>query len=541
MSRSVLIGFLVLCILSLGVLAGELAEKQLLRISLDASDLGGLDPHYAGGTHDRILHDMIYNGLLRYAPGEFPNIEPDLAIELPEQEIVDGKQVWTFHLRKGVMTHPFADYPDGYELTSEDVLYSLSKAADPARSAWAGDYKHMSFEAPDKYTVKIIVDSPMSSTLFLPLVADYQGGFIIPKKACEEIGDEKFKTNPVGTGPFKFVQYFPMEKVLLRAHEAYFRGKPIIEEIQGLYIGDVSAAEMALLSGEVEAVIGPTEQPWVEKMEAHEGVTVDIFGPGENVSLHYNVNKAPMDDIRVRKAIAYSLARSDMTGMFGDMIGSETYSLIPFGFMAGALSETDLQKAVIPWEIGPDDQNLEKAKAILKEAGYENGLALEAYTSQRAYYLKPFTLVQESLRQIGVQLKITTVDHATYHNLIRQDANHLVFYNVWRPTPDIYLTRFYHSASEVVEGTSPDTNFSHSDMVDELIEKARYELNGEEQERLWKEAQIALARNVMTSAFCILRLTCARLDVLDWGHPVKAAISLYPQVTEHTKILKPSS
>lgn len=540
MSRIVCLGLVLICVLGAVVWAQELAENQILRISLDAADLGGLDPHFSGGTQDFIMVDMLYNGLVRYKPGEFSTIviEPDLAIEVPQPELVDGKQVWTFHLREGVMTHPFAGYPDGYELTSEDVVYSLSKAANPARSAWADVYTRMSFEAVDKYTVRIILDRPMSPTLFLPLVADYQGGLIISKRACEQIGDQEFKTHPVGTGPFRFAQYLPMERVVLKAHEKYFRGKPIIEEVHGVYIADASAAEMALLSGELEAVIGPTEQPWVEKLQSYEGISVDVFGPGENVSLHYNANKPPMNSLKVRKAIAYALARSDMSALFGDMISTPTYSLIPVGFMAGGVSRTDLEEAVIPWEVGPHDQDVERAKALLKEAGYEEGLTLEAYTSQRAYYLKAFTLVQESLRQIGVDLQLTTVDHSTYHSLIRQDANHLVFYNVWRPTPDIFLTRFHHSSAEVVSGTSPDTNFSHSDMVDELIEEARYEINPARQEELWKEAQITLARNVMTSVFCLLRLTCARLDVVDWGHPVKASAALYPQATENTRILK---
>ena len=181
----------------------NLAAKQVLNISLLAADLQNLDPHYATTTSDRSVVDMIFNGLLRYKPGNYPEIEPDLATQIPEPEIVNGKQIWVFHLRKGVMTHPFPGYPNGYELTSEDVVYSLKRAADPDRSAWAGDYPDwIHYEAIDKYTVKIIVDKPLSPTLFFPKVADYMGGFIVPKKAVEAIGKTKFKTHPVGTGPF---------------------------------------------------------------------------------------------------------------------------------------------------------------------------------------------------------------------------------------------------------------------------------------------------------------------------------------------------
>lgn len=514
----------------------ELAEQQLLRISLLTSDLHTLDPHFATTTADRITVDMIFDGLLRYKPGEYPAMEPGLATDIPEPETVDGKQIWVFNLRKGVITHPFPGYPDGYELTAEDVVYSLERAADPNRSAWAGDYIGMHFEAVNQYTVKITLDKPVSPALFLPKLADYSGGFIVPRKAIEAIGDEGFKTHPVGTGPFRFVQYLPMEKVILRRHDAYFRGEPILEEVHGVYIAAVAAAELGLRKGELEAMLGPTEQPWVEKMEALEGILVDVFGPGENITLHYNTKKPPLDSLRVRKAIAYALSRAQMIALFGEKICSPTYSLVPAGFMTGALSKEDLEEAVIPWEVDPP--NLEKARELLADAGYPEGLTLEVYSSERAYYLKPFELVQAQLRNVGIDLKITVVDHSTYHSMIRKDANHMVFYNVWRPSPDVYLTRFFHSFSEVVYGESPDTNFSRSELVDELIEEARYELDPSRQEELWKETQIALARNAAISAFGILQLTCARVASMDWGHPVIASMALYPQINETTRILK---
>jgi len=156
------------------------------------------------------------------------------------------------------------------------------------------------------------------------------------------------------------------------------------------------------------------------------------------------------------------------------------------------------------------------AKQMLTKAGHPKGFTIEAFVSERGYYMKPFELVQAQLKKIGVGLKITMVDHATYHSMIRKDANHLVFYNVWRQDPDVWLTRFFHSTSEVVSGKSPDTNFSHSTAVDKIIEEARFETNPEKQEALWKQAQIELMKNVEVSSFCLLKLTCARLSSVDW-------------------------
>src|SRR5919106_4864179 len=135
------------------------AAGGVLRIAQNASDIGSLDPHFATGTQDRSLVDMVFNGLVRYKPGDGSVFEPDLATSLPKPAVVNGKQVWTFQLRKGVMCHP-TDAVPSYELTSEDVVYSLQKSADKARSAYAADYSGMSVAAPDAATVRITLDTP---------------------------------------------------------------------------------------------------------------------------------------------------------------------------------------------------------------------------------------------------------------------------------------------------------------------------------------------------------------------------------------------
>ena len=75
-------------------------EPKLLRFGIDAADLGTGDPHRAASRNDRAIVDMLFNGLLRYKPGEAPLIEPDLATSIPHPRIVEGKQVWTFQIRK---------------------------------------------------------------------------------------------------------------------------------------------------------------------------------------------------------------------------------------------------------------------------------------------------------------------------------------------------------------------------------------------------------------------------------------------------------
>ena len=155
---------------------------HVLRLGLAAASPGTFDPHFAAMTQDRVVADMIFNGLVRYKPGHAPLIEPDLAESFPESEIINGKQVWTVKLRKGVMFHR-SPVTKPYELTADDVVYSFQKASDPKRSAYAGEYSGMAFKKMDKYTVRIILEKQLSSILFLPKITNYAGGFIVSKKA----------------------------------------------------------------------------------------------------------------------------------------------------------------------------------------------------------------------------------------------------------------------------------------------------------------------------------------------------------------------
>lgn len=178
-----------------GVTAAE-AQESILQISAGGSDIATLDPHRATTTTDKALVGLIYNGLVRFAPGSADpkDLEPDLAERW--QSSADGK-TWTFFLRKGVKFHG-----NWGELTADDVVYSLTRASDARRSTFAADFSAIeSITKVDDYTVRIALKYPDAN--FLGQVSNYHGGNIVSKKAAEELG-EKFASNPVGTGPLAF-------------------------------------------------------------------------------------------------------------------------------------------------------------------------------------------------------------------------------------------------------------------------------------------------------------------------------------------------
>lgn len=474
---------------------------------------------------------MVFNGLVRYQPGNSAVIEPDLATEIPEPEMTaDGKQTWTFQLRQGVMCHP-GPQTESYELTADDVVYSLQKSATTERSAYAGEYAGMTFEKVDTYTVRITLDRPLSPTLFLPKVANYSGGFIVCAQAVEAMGDEAFKTHPVGTGPFMFQEYTPQTAIKLVAFDQYFRGAPKLAGVELRFMPDVSSRELGLQAGDLDVAEGLIEAQWVERINASGNLRADVFGVGEVSFLNINITKPPFDNPLVRQAIAYAISRDDHVALFNEPVAEPVYSVVPAQLLPGGLTREEAEERGVLFE-----QDIEKAKQLLAEADYPDGFSIDLITSEMPTYRRNYEVLQAELAEIGIQVNLNVVAHATMHEQIRQDVNPIVIYVAWRPNADAFLTRFFHSDSIIMTGKAPDTNFSHYDKIDDLIEQARYETDPDRQEELWKQANEQVLRDVAAYPLLFTNQVYARSTAVDYGHELVSSLALYPQITELTTI-----
>ncbi|RYE81904.1 MAG: polyamine ABC transporter substrate-binding protein, partial [Hyphomicrobiales bacterium] len=296
-----------------GLHGQALAEETVLRVSSGASNVSTLDAHRASATDDKALVGWLYNGLVRFKPGSADpkDLEPDLAERWETSP--DGK-VWTFHLRKGVRFHG-----DWGTLNADDVVYSLQRAGDPKRSTFSSDFSAIDkVEKVDDLTVRITLKYP--DVNFLGRVSNYHGGNIVSRKAGEELGD-RYGAKPVGTGPFTFVEQVTQQYVKLAANPDYFRGKPKIDTIMMRAIPSDSARELAFTSGELDLFYGKREQRWVDSARKRPGFNVEIFQPGEYRLLHINRSQPPLDDIRVRRAIAAAVNVDDLVRYVGKDVG----------------------------------------------------------------------------------------------------------------------------------------------------------------------------------------------------------------------------
>ena len=493
----------------------SLAQEKTLRVGVNAADIAFLDPHRAQATTDRVLAGWMFNALVRFPPGSADpaKLEPDLAERWESSP--DGL-TWTFHLRKGVRFH------GGGELDAEDVRYSLMRAADPKRSSFSGDFRAMDrVEVVDPLTVRVVFKSPVPHAL--GLFADYQGGFIVSRKAATELGD-KFNANPIGTGPFMFAEHATQQHVTLLAHPGYFRGKPQIDKVVYRFIAADSPRELAFSAGELDLIVGRREQKWVERMRATSGVTVEIFRPAEYRTLHINTKSAPLDDKRVREAIARAINVPRIIQFVGKDVALPGRSVVPPSYLG---------ESGDGWNYPYDPA---RAKALLAEAGHANGIRIKSVVSSVSSIQPIMEVIQAQLKQVGITLDMDVVDHPTYHAQIRKDASQVTFYGAARfPIADTYLSEFYHSRAAIGSPTAA-LNLSHCNAADKEIDEARASSDPAKQLELWKAAQTKIHTAICSVPLFELMQVWVRSNKLDLGYKLEGGMNLAPALTEKARL-----
>lgn len=498
-------------------------ERPIMRFGANASDVFNLDPHFSTTYQDWMVRDMVFNALIRYKPGDASEFEADLATEMPTSETNDdGTQTWTFTLRDNVMVHPTAA-TEAYTLTSDDVVFSLQKSGDPETSGFYQDYQDWVIEAVDDSTVTITLPEPQTETLFFPKISNYLCGHIVPRQPYEAIGKDAYILQPAGTGPFRFESHTPQNNVLLLAHDDYFRGAPLLGGIEVRFIADSTSRELALQSGDIDVIHGLPDSRWANRYSEDPDINIDIFGVGEVLSLHLDTQHEQLQDVRIREAIVLAISRLEHANLASEPVSKIVYSVAPYDSVPGGLNEEEAAEAGVLFP-----QDLDRARQLMADAGFPDGFEMSLVSSELPIYRQHYEILAEELRQIGIEVSLEIVQHAAMHELIREGRNPVVFYPVFRPSVDFYLTHFFTTESGVV-------GFSHY-TVDELRDAARAETDPDRQVEIWKEAMIELQANFAVKALLYNNNVYARSSRVDYGHEVKLAIQLYPNFTELTSM-----
>ena len=354
-----------------------------------------LDPTgNAAAAIDEVVYSNIFEGLTKFGPDG--TIQPALASSWDVAE--DGK-TYTFHLHEGVKFH------DGADFNADDVVFSLDRAraadsTNPQKTLFEGI---ASVEAVDPATVRVTLNA--ADGLF-PFKMAWGDAVMLDEAS---IANEA--TQPVGTGPFKFTEWKQGDSIKMEAFDGYWGEKPALKTATFRFIGDPTAAFAAMMAGDVDAFpIYPSPET-LAQLQADPRFKV-IVGTTEGETI-LTMNKAvpPLDNVKVREAIAHAINRQELID--GAMFGYGTPIGTQFAPHHPDYVDLTAQSAYDP----------EKAKALLAEAGV-SGLKLRLALPPTPYARRGGEIVAAELRAVGIQTQITNMEWAQWLEQVYKNADY---------------------------------------------------------------------------------------------------------------------
>jgi peptide/nickel transport system substrate-binding protein len=446
--------------------------------------IGDVSGFISAVTSDQPSHAaaaFVFNGLVRYDK----NLK--LEGELAESWNVspDGKKI-TFRLRKGVKWH------DGAPFTSDDVLFTYRKMIDPKTpTAYAEDFKQVSrVSAPDPHTFIAEYDKPFS-----PALASW-GMHILPKHLLEKYADiskSPLNKKPVGTGPYRFLEWKTGEKVVFEENPDYFEGRPYISRVVIRVIPDPATMFLELKSGGID-YMGMTPLQFTRQTgtaEFRNSFTKYRYLSFGYTYLGFRLSHPFFSDKRVRQAMAHAINKQEIIDgvLFG--LGQEATGPYKPGTWA---YNPDVKK--FPFDTG-------KAKALLAEAGWKPGtdgtlekggqkfrftVLTNAGNESRA---KTAAIIQQNLAAAGIHMEIRTVEWAAFINEFVKKRKFDALILGWTIPQDPDLFDIWSSTK-----TGPDElnhiGFANPE-VDRLLEQGRRTFDMDQRKKAYFRIQEILA------------------------------------------------
>ena len=432
--------------------AGELVVAQ-------PADAVSLDPHRTNDSASAQIIGQIYERLVRLSPEM--TIVPCLATEWTQVD----ELTLEFKLREGVMFH------NGDELKASDVKFTFDRHINPETAAPAAFMLTTVKEVQvvDDYTVRFIAKSPTASLLYN---LSHEDMGILSERAVTEAG-ENYASQPVGTGSLKFDSWKKNQEIVMVKHDAYW-GEPAKSDKVTMRIIPESATAIAeLQTGGIDVLlnVGSHYQPmFVEgtgmKLEQFNTFTVKYLG--------FDIRQKPFDDVRVRQAFNYAVNK--------DVIVKVAYanSAMP---LSGPLA--DKINGYNP-DLTPYAYNVEKAKALLAEAGYADGITTTLYISDKEVDTKIATVLQAQLKDVGVTVDIQVLEWGAF---LQETSKGLpLFLLGWTTVTADADNGMYSNFHSSAWGSQGNRVFYKNEKVDELLDLGRAEFDQDARAKLYQEA-----------------------------------------------------
>jgi ABC-type transport system substrate-binding protein len=475
------------------------AEKVL--IFACAGDADKLDPADVTDGESTARTDSIFEGLVEYEAGT-ADIQPCLATSWNFSE--DGKNI-TFTLRQGVKFH------DGTDFDADAVVFSFERQYNTAHlyhqyGEWAyWGYMFSDIEKVEKiddYTVNIVLFRPNAA--IMTSLAMFTVAIVSPANA-EKWKEDAFK-NPVGTGPFKFVEWVKDDHITVEAFDEYWKGAPKLDKIIYRVIKDPSARLLALQAREIHGMEFPDPASFAQ-------ITADanlqlLTEPGMNIGYvamnngwgYEDVNRngvrdedepwvktpgyfEPFTNKTVRQAINHAIDKASIVQNLYKGTAIVAKNGMP-PFMLGYNDD------IVDYPYDPD-----RARELLTEAGYPNGFntTLWVMPVSRPYMFDPTKIgeaIQSYLKDVNVNVEIYQIDWSTYLEKT-QAGEHPMCLLGWtgdNGDPDNFMNVLY-GANQCTLGTAGNMAFYNNTEVQDLLSEALQTYDVDERARLYEEAQ----------------------------------------------------
>lgn len=477
------------------VVVGAPARANEVVIAQGA-DATTLDPQKQSDTDTGNVCMSIFDTML--LRDKNMEIQPALATDYKRISATE----WELNLRRDVTFH------NGEPFNADAVKFTFDRVKDPATKALAASYFSTISECTvvGPYTVRFTTNAP--DPIFLARMTNM---FIVPPKYIKEKGDDYFSRNPVGTGPFRFVQWIRDDRVVVEANENYFRGKPAVSRLVWKAVPEMATRIAGLQSGEIDLVQSiPADQVGV--LKASRDVSLLTTPSAQLQMVNFNISVAPGDNKNFRLAVAHAIdPRPIVAGLldgYAAVIDAPISNVIPNA----------------PTTVKRLAYDPVKAKEYLAKAGYPSGISIDMVCQNGKYPMDKeiAQVIAQQLAQVGIKVNLKPTEYGQFQTILKNKTISPVYVsggnNVWFDT-DPQITAFYGTGGALSTYSNP--------ALDELIEKGRTSMDAKERVSTYEKAYALVrdeAAGIGLFQYTVVSATSSRLN---WSARPDARIWAY--------------
>ena len=424
------------------------------------------------------IHNNIYNGLLKIVSSDGKSV--DFKPELAREWEIQGDRVHVFRLHKGVTFH------NGDPCTAAEVKWNLERVKDKNQApihAWKLELLE-AIETPDSHTLRLHFAKPYPFLRVAFTGSTGRAATILNPRAVQERG-RAYGRNPVGTGPFKFVEWKEADHILFERYPNYWEtdaagGKlPYLDRVLVKFILEPSTLVAALKTGEVDLINNVAPQ-FVGDLRRDPKLTALSAVGGNWQCMHFNVAKEPFSDKALRRAVTFAIDRKEILERveFGEGIVAHGPISPPMGGFYDAVFET-----------GTNGQHFDlvQAKALMKQAKYD-GREVLMLSGSEGTAPRRCEVIQAQLAKIGVKVHIELADAPTFRRRWLQERQWDLVQLQWDADldPDETIYPELHSTEAWNAGKWVNKDF------DRAVELARSENDGKNRKKYYGDAVKAI-------------------------------------------------